>query len=110
MVHKIRCYGEYKGVPIFRDYSVVDEEQVYIGNGQGCRTFWFKNVREAKKFIDKYRDRMIVTESGSVTGLIPKELCENCKNHYRYGTKEWENAKENNCFTFKKQLKENALS
>ena len=110
MVHKIRVYKEYKGVPIFRDYNVVDEEQVYIGNGIGCHTFWFRNVREARKFIDKYRDRMVVTENGSVRGLIPRELCENCKNHYSYGTKEWKNANENNCFTFKEQLKKEALS
>ena len=35
----VRYYGTYKGVPIFRDYNVADNKQVYIGNGQGCDTF-----------------------------------------------------------------------
>jgi len=105
MGHKIRDYGEYKGVPIFRDYSVVDGEQVYLGNGQGCHTFWFKTVADAKRFIDAYQEQIKPDQRG--LGLIPRSLCENCKNHYTYGTKEWQTAKANNCFAFKEQLKRN---
>ena len=100
----IRMYKPYKGVSILRDTNVVGE-QVYIGNGQGCGTFWFKNARDAKKFIDAYRDKMEVTNYGAVWGLIPKELCENCKGHYSYGTPEWKKAKDWNCFKFKEQMK-----
>jgi len=100
---RIRFFGKYRGVPIFKDYNIVDEEKVYLGNGQGCHTFWFKTVKEAKKFIDKYRDKINPNIRG--LGLIPEELCRNCKNHYSYGTEEWKNARENNCFEFKEQLK-----
>jgi len=41
---KIKEYKPYKGIMIFRDFNVVDGEQFYIGNGQGCGTFWFKNI------------------------------------------------------------------
>ena len=104
-MNRIRHYKKYKGVPIYRDLYARDE-QVYIGNGQSCRTFWFKSILEAKKFINKFRDEMKVSSSGSVTGLIPIELCLNCKCHYSYGTEEWKKAKrEFNCKDYKEQLK-----
>ena len=106
MGHHIRIYKPYKEVPIFRDLNVVDGEQVYIGNGQNCGTFWFKNIWGARKFIDIYRDRITLTSIGGVRGLIPKELCENCKGHYSYGTPEWKKAKYRNCTEFKKHMKE----
>ncbi|GAI18589.1 unnamed protein product, partial [marine sediment metagenome] len=84
MGHNIRDYGSYEGVPVFRDSNVVDNEQVYIGNGQGCSTFCFKSVPEAKKFIDRYRDKIEVTDIASVTGLIPLEICQTCRGHYSY--------------------------
>lgn len=105
MTHKIKNYNSYKGVPIFRDLDIVDGEQVYIGNGQGCGTFWFSSVPEAKGFIDRYRDKMVVTDLGSVTGLIPSEICEGCKGHYSYSSKEWQKATENNCRDHKLFLK-----
>jgi len=108
-MHRIKAYKPYKGVPIFRDFDVGDDEQVYIGNGQGCRTFWFKSVRDARKFIRAYRDRMKITFSGAVIGLIPKELCENCKGHWSWGSPEWNNARDWNCFEFKEQLKKAVL-
>ena len=105
MAHGIREYAPYKGVRIFRDFNVADEEQVYIGNGQGCRTFWFRTVEEARRFIDAHRGRMKVTQSGSVRGLIPRELCENCKNHYSYKTPEWRGARAWNCREYKQRMK-----
>jgi len=92
-------------VPIFKDNNVVDDEPFYIGNGQGCGTFWFRNVEEAKKFIETHRDKIKLTDLGIVRGLIPKELCKNCKNNYSYGTDRWKRAKSNNCFDYKEQLK-----
>jgi len=109
MGHKIRVYRPFRGIPIFRDYNVVDGEQVYIGNGQGCGTCWFRNVREARKFIEHFKDRIKVDELGHVTGLIPTSMCLECKNHYSYGTEGWRNASENNCFEFKENLKREAL-
>jgi len=106
-ISKIRLYGEYKGIPIFRDYNVVDEEQVYIGNGQGCDTFWFKSVRDAKRFIDKYRDKMKPNAFG--LGLIPRSLCMKCRSHYPFGTEEWKRYPDNVCEELKNRLKREAL-
>ena len=104
-MHRIKIYKEYKGVMIFQDYNVADDEQVYIGNGQGCGTFWFRDIKEAKKFIDKYRDKMKIWDTGVIRGLIPEKLCRNCKCHYSYQTPKWYKAKERNCQEFKEQLK-----
>lgn len=92
---------------IFRDFNVVDGEQVYIGNGQGCGTFWFKNVGEAGRFIDKYRNEMDVTLLGDVS-LIPGEICRKCKGHYSWGTPEWKKASDYVCRDYKEKLKEKA--
>jgi len=101
----IRDYGDYKGIPVFRDYNVADAEKVYIGNGQGCSTFWFRSVPEAKRFIDKYKDKIKVTDIGSVTGLIPPEICQTCKGHYSYQSPEWQKATRDNCQDYKEKLK-----
>lgn len=108
MGHNIRDWGAHEGVPISQDYNVADGEQVYIGNGQGCGTFWFRDTQEAKRFIDAYRERIKVTDLGCVTGLIPKALCEGCRGHYSHGTPKWKRAKDWNCHGFKEQLKEAA--
>ena len=102
---RIKTYKPYLGVMIFRDYNIADDEQVYIGNGQGCGTFWFRNIKEAKKFIKKYREKIRITDLEVVQGLIPEKLCRNCKCHYSYQTPEWYKAKERNCREFKEQLK-----
>jgi hypothetical protein len=101
----IRDYGDYNGVPIFRDKNVLDDEQVYIGNGQGCSTFWFSTVPEAKRFIDAYKERIVLTKIQRVTGLIPPELCQECKCHYSYGSPEWHKATRDNCEDYKNELK-----
>lgn len=110
MSHKITDYKAYKGVPLFRDYNVCDGEQVYIGNGQGCRTFWFKTVQEAKDFIDHHRDTMTITDLGCVMGLIPKEVCLNCKGHYSFGSPEWHKAERENCQDIKELIKKGGLN
>jgi hypothetical protein len=92
-------YSSYKGLLISRDTNVADGEQVYIGNGQGCNTFWFKSVSEAKNFIDYY-----CSEFG-VLDLIPRELCEDCRGHYSYQSAEWKRATRENCHDFKEALK-----
>lgn len=99
-MHKIKRYKDYLGVSIYRDYNVVGE-QVYIGNGQGCRTFWFKDVAQAKKFIAQYREQIKIT----VYGLIPKDICKKCKAHYSYNSPEWLKHKDFNCKEFKEELK-----
>ena len=106
-IDKIKNCGEYYGVPINIDYSIQEPEKVFIGNGIGCHTFWFESVAHAKAFIEHYKDRINPKEAG--LGLIPKEVCLECRNHYRYGTKEWREAKPNNCESLKKQLKNNVL-
>jgi len=106
----IKDYGTYKGVPIYQDFNVMDGEQVYIGNGQGCRTFWFKSVPEAKRFIDCYREQMKITNLGGVMGLIPSELCRTCKGHYSWGSPNWKRARRDNCEDYKEQLKGETLA
>jgi len=101
---RIKIYPPYKGVPIFKDYNVVDGEQVYIGNGQGCGTVWLKDLEEARKFIDKYRRRIKVADSGCVS-MIPRKICLSCKNHYSYNTLKWKKTKEFACREYKKELK-----
>lgn len=105
MGHNIREYRSYQGVPMFRDFNVLDDKQVYIGNGQGCHTFWFKSRREARSFIDRYRDRIKVTDLGIVTGLIPLEICQSCKGHYSYQSPEWKKAIRDDCEDYKEKLK-----
>ena len=108
----VRYYGTYKGVPIFRDYNVADDRQVYIGNGQGCDTFWFRSVKEAKKFIDKYRDKLKCDENGREPGLglIPRELCERCQCHYSAFTEEFKKFKPHVCEELKEKLIREALN
>jgi len=101
MIDKIKDYNSYKGVPIFRDFNVVDGEQVYIGDGQGCGTFWFSSVPEAKKFINRYQNLIKVIG----IGLIPKPICQSCKGHYSYDTPQWKQATRDNCEDFKEALK-----
>jgi len=103
-MHKIKTYKKHKGVPIFRDYNIVDGEQVYIGNGQGCGTFWFRDVKEARKFIDKFREEMDIDHIGGVS-LILGKLCIKCRSYYSYGTKEWKKAKDRVCEEYKEELK-----
>ena len=102
MGHKIQDFGDYKGVPTFKDFNVADGEQVYIGNGQGCATLWFGTVGEARAFIDKYEKRIKYTNG---RGLIPRRICKECKGHYSFNTKKWKNAPRDNCSDVKQQLK-----
>ena len=101
----IKDYKNYKGILISRDYDVIDSEQVYIGNGQGCHTFWFKSVSEAKEFIDHYRDKIKVTDLGCIMGIIPREVCQTCQRHYSFGSKDWNGATRDNCQDVKESLK-----
>ena len=100
---RIRSYPKYKEVMIFKDYDI-DGQQIYIGNGQGCSTFWFDNLEKVKKFIDKNAKKIEITDLGCINGLIPKKLCKNCKCYYSYGTKKWADAKDYNCKKFKINL------
>ena len=108
-IGKIRDYGVYKGVPISRDYSVGDERQVYIGNGQGCSTFWFKSVDEARKFIDHYENQIIIDRAEHVKGLIPESLCKQCQNHYSAFSEEYKKYPPHACKMVKEELIKEAL-
>jgi hypothetical protein len=79
-------YKPYRGIPISRDTNVYGE-QVYIGNGQGCHTFWFASVKEARKFIDYYSE--MIDPSDPKLGLIPNTLCKRCQHHYSPIAKEY---------------------
>lgn len=97
-------YPFYKGVAISRDTNIVDGEQVYLGNGQGCGTFWFEDVKEARKFILMFRPVIEVYDTGCVD-IVPEKICKRCKGHYSFGSKEWKKAKERACKIFKKNMK-----
>lgn len=104
----VKTIKEYKGILInredaaFRPFSF--DKQIYIGNGQGCHTFWFCNTQKAQKFIDKYIKKIKISNCGSVSGLIPEKLCADCKGHYSYMTEEWKKAKDYNCSALKEKL------
>ncbi len=104
-IDNIHEYKPYLGVPIFRDYNV---KQVYIGNGQSCHTFWFKSVKDAKKFIEHFRDKIKVSNTGSVTGLIPKNICRRCRCYYSYGSIWWKKYPPYACKELKKRMKREA--
>ncbi len=108
-ISKIRDYGAYKGVLISWDYSIGDERQVYIGNGQGCHTFWFRDVDEARKFIDYYEDRIFVDKVEHVRGLIPESLCNQCQNRYSAFSKEYKKYPPHACKELKEELIKKAL-
>lgn len=67
-------YGDH----ISRDTNILGDS-VYYDNGQGCGTIWFKNVKQARKFIAKY-GRIGGQDSG---------LCKKCECHYSKGTHGW---------------------
>ena len=105
-MNNIKVFKEYKEVPILQDKNVIDDGgNVYIGNGQGCSTFWFKDIEKAKRFIDKFRSKMRITDLSCVMGLIPKKLCQNCKCHYSYMTKKWQKSNDWNCKIYKESLR-----
>lgn len=81
-----------------RDTKVYGE-QVYYGNGQGCETIWFKNVKEVRKFVKKF---------GRITGR-DAGLCKKCACHYSYGTKEWKKYPEYACKEWKKERKKEVM-
>ncbi|WP_202320375.1 hypothetical protein [Archaeoglobus neptunius] len=105
-ISKIRNYKPHRGVPISRDLSAYGK-QVYLGNGQGCDTFWFGNIEEARKFIDAFYDRIDVHKKG--LGLILEELCRRCQNHYSPHSKEYRKYKPFACRKFKEELTTKAL-
>ena len=100
----IRSFA-YKGIPINRDHGVLGE-QVYIGNGQNCGTFWFASVGEVKKFIDAYR----IHPDKHGLGLIPEDLCKHCQCHYSAFTEEYRKYQPFACRGYKKRLVRKALS
>ena len=102
----IRDYRKYTGVRISQDSSIY-KEQMYLGNGQGCGTFWFKDLKEARIFIDEFRDKIKITGFEHVD-IVPEELCKKCKCHYSFETKEWKKAKDYACKDYKKKLKKEA--
>jgi hypothetical protein len=43
----------YEGDSIFRDTNICDDHNVYLSNGQGCGTIWFKTVGQARGALEK---------------------------------------------------------
>jgi len=105
MIDHIREYKPYRGIPIARDFNVADEQHVFIGNGIGCHTFWFRDVKDAKKFIDKYYSQI---RDVDLKSLIPKSVCEKCQCHYSSFSKEYKKYIPYNCKKWKEMLKKYA--
>lgn len=70
-------------------------ERFYYDNGQGCGTIWFKNVKQARKFIAKY---------GPLSGR-DSGLCKKCQCHYSKGTHGWKIYEEWACHKWIAKLK-----
>jgi len=77
---------------INRDSNVYGDN-VYLGNGQGCGTIWFKNVKSARKALSQDG---IKTDSDLAD-------CTKCSCRYSHGTKEWKKYPEYLCHPLKKQ-------
>ena len=58
---------------IYRDTNIVDNENVYASNGQGCSTVWFKSAEQARKIIGLY---------GGIPDGHGAKMCHLCKCHY----------------------------
>ena len=90
------------GNGIFRDTNVIGDN-VYLaapGRGQGCYTLWFHTITHAKKFVGKY---------GLIDGHAAG-VCNRCRCHYSYNTKEWKNAPfEYACKYWKKKIRANLI-
>lgn len=86
------------GNGIFRNTNVIGGN-VYLSpldGAQSCDTLWFKTVKQAKQFVEKY---------GLINGH-EAGVCNQCKCHYSYGTKEWTNAPfDYACKRWKKKIK-----
>jgi len=102
-----RAYKAYKGVGIHREEDIYGE-QIYIGNRQGCGTFWFENIKDARKFIDRYKNGGMDVDYNGGVSLIPEEMCKKCRGYYSYGTKEWEKYEDFACEGYKERLKAEA--
>ena len=82
---------DYKG-GIYRDTHILGDN-VYAGNGQGCRTVWYLDVARARK---------VIAFLGYVPDGTQAGLCIQCSCHYSFGTegyqypsfacKEWKEA------------------
>ena len=81
---------------IYKDTNICDPERVYFSDGgQGCRTIWFKTVKEARKFIKQH---------GRITGY-DAGLCEKCQGHYSWMTKGWIKYPAYACSQWKEEIK-----
>ncbi len=91
------------GNGIFRDTNVIGEN-VYLApphHGQSCDTIWLKTVAEAENFLKHY---------GLINGHAAG-VCNKCKCHYSYKTKEWKIAPfEYACKYWKRRMRANLTS
>jgi hypothetical protein len=83
---------------INRDTNIVGPDNVYFGNGQGCRTIYFTSVAEAHHFIQVF---------GKLSGFASK-LCEKCGCHYGRGHYFWKRFPDHVCQDWKKEIREKA--
>lgn len=65
----------------------IPEPNIYLGNGQSCRTIWFKTVKQARAALKK---------DGVITGVDLAD-CTKCSCNYPWGTKELEKYPEYLC-------------
>lgn len=58
---------------IVRYYNIVDDKQVFVANGMGCDTVFYKSVPEA---------RALINHLGRIPNGRDANLCKVCQNHY----------------------------
>lgn len=91
-------YDNGDGIGISKDTNVCGDN-VYIENGQGCGTIWFKNVKEATEFLKKY---------GMISGL-DSGLCKECSCHYSIADKNHKKYPKFACRHWKEGIKNNKV-
>lgn len=87
---------------IARDFAVLGDN-VYMDNGQGCGTIWFKTVPECREFYKRIGWRN--TFSGRDSGL-----CNCCRCSKSYGTPEYNKLEDFMCHKWKEDIKAEILN
>lgn len=93
----IRVYND----DIARDFNVLGDN-VYMDNGQGCDTIWFKSVPECRKFLKNNGWRY--NFSGRYSGL-----CNCCRCHYSITDPEYQKLEDFMCHKWKEDIKAEIL-
>lgn len=77
----------------------VDGAQYYLGNGQGCRTIWFKTFEAAERALREAMAQGKPAPSGEDSGL-----CKRCACHYGVADKNFKKYPMHACRAWKEEF------